>query len=58
MFATSVYATVKVQSGLWKSMAVTSIMYGMDVLIWTESDSELVKLDAGQKNVANSFRSK
>ena len=35
--------------GLWKSVAVPGIMYGMDVMRWTES--ELSKLDVTQNKV-------
>lgn len=35
---------------VWKSVAVPSIMYGMDVIAWNES--ELEKLEVGQNRVA------
>ena len=35
---------------VWKSVAVPSIMYGMDVVAWNESEIE--KLEVGQNRVA------
>ena len=35
---------------VWKSVAVPSIMYGMDVTAWSES--EIGKLEVGQNRVA------
>ncbi|XP_050705903.1 uncharacterized protein LOC126991179 [Eriocheir sinensis] len=35
---------------VWKSVAVPSIMYGMDVMTW--NDSEIEKLEVGQNRVA------
>ena len=35
---------------VWKSVAVPSIMYGMDVIVWNEN--ELGKLEVGQNRVA------
>ena len=36
--------------GVWKSVAVPSIMYGMDVTAW--SKKEINKLDVGQNRIA------
>ena len=35
---------------VWKCVAVPSIMYGMDVMVWNES--EIMKLEGGQNRVA------
>ena len=36
---------------VWKSVAVPSIMYGMDVTAWSEKDID--KLDVGQNRAAH-----
>ena len=35
---------------VWKSVAIPSIMYGMDVIAW--NDSEIEKLEVGQNRIA------